>query len=104
MRISQAVGRGGGHRGWGGVFATRVTPPTVVPPGAFPPAGVCASWIDKIHEVNQEFRVIMFSGVDLSQVVPPYTSPTLHRWSRGGGGERGGEGVGGGGGADPDLR
>jgi len=33
-----------------------------------PPCGVCASWIDKIHEVNQEFRVIMFSGVDLSQV------------------------------------
>eukprot|EP00667_Euglena_gracilis_P010984 EG_transcript_11200 len=40
-----------------------------------PPCGVCSAWIDKIHEVNKEFRVVTFSDMSLQQVHVTTLSP-----------------------------
>eukprot|EP00668_Euglena_longa_P031863 GGOE01041131.1.p2 GENE.GGOE01041131.1~~GGOE01041131.1.p2 ORF type:complete len:356 (+),score=81.12 GGOE01041131.1:87-1154(+) len=40
-----------------------------------PPCGVCSAWIDKIHEVNKEFRVVTFSDMSLQQLHITTLSP-----------------------------
>ena len=38
-----------------------------------PPCGVCSSWLEKIYEVNQEFRLITFSDATLAKVAKTFS-------------------------------
>ena len=51
-----------------GVSVLSLTEPGTDNLNPLPPCGVCSSWLEKIYEVNSEFRLITFSDATLARV------------------------------------